>query len=83
MEVLGGPVEEGEILQVLAAMKLGTVLGEDGLPWDFWKKMVHVAGVIGEMREMCDLVITSGSWVAGQELGLVALLFKDKGRRED
>ena len=64
-------------------MKLGTVLGEDGLLWDFWKKMVHVEEVIGEMREMYDLVITSGSWVGGQDLGLVALLFKDKGRRED
>ena len=35
------------------------------------------------MRDMCDEVIESGSWLGGQKLGLVALLFKDKGQRED
>ena len=39
------PVREEEILQVLAATKSGTAPGEDGLPWDFWKKMVKVEEV--------------------------------------
>ena len=72
------PVREEEILQVLAATKSGTAPGEDGLPWDFWKRMVKVEEVCKEMRDMCDEVIESGSWLGGQKLGLVVLLYKDK-----
>ena len=68
---------------MLSATKNGTAPGEDGLPWDFWKKMASIEGVLGEMKEMCEAVIDSGSWLGGQELGLVALLYKDKGQRED
>src|ERR1700710_2661498 len=45
--------------------------------------MVGIDRVLGEMKEMCEAVIDSGSWLGGQELGLVALLYKDKGQRED
>ncbi len=45
--------------------------------------MVNVPGVLGEMADLCDHVLQSGTWVGEQDLGLVALLYKDKGRRED
>ena len=69
-----------EIQSVLAATKLGTAPGEDGLPWDFWKKMVHIPGMVGEMAALCGHVLQGGEWVGEQDLGLVALLYKDKGR---
>ena len=35
------------------------------------------------MAALCDHVLQSSEWVGEQDLGLVALLYKDKGRRED
>ena len=45
--------------------------------------MVSIEGVLGEMKEMCGEVIDSRKWLEGQELGLVALLYKNKRLRED
>ena len=42
---LSRPVREEEILQVLVNTKSGTAPREDGLPWDFWKKMEKVEEV--------------------------------------
>ena len=80
---LGRPVLGEEILKVLASTTLGMAPGEDGLPWDFWKRMASVGEVLEEMSLMCDAVISSGEWIGGQQLGLVSLLYKDKGCRED
>jgi len=77
------PVTVEEIQKVLAKTKLGTAPGEDGLPWDFWKKMVGVPGVLKEMAALCDVILQMRKWIGGQDLGLVTLLYKEKGSRED
>jgi hypothetical protein len=78
---LTSQVREEEVRQVLQGVKNGTAPGEDGLPWDFWKKMVGLDGIVEEIMEMCDWVLDEGRWLENQDLGLVALLFKEKGER--
>ena len=43
--------------------------------------MAGLDGIIEEMVEMCDWVLEEGRWLENQDLGLVALLFKEKGER--
>ena len=78
---LKSQVCEEKVQQVLQGVKNGTAPGEDGLPWDFWKRMVDLDGIVEEIMEMCDWVLDEGRWLENQDLGLVALLFKEKGER--
>jgi hypothetical protein len=78
---LTSQVHEEEVRQVLQGVKNGTAPGEDGLPWDFWKRMVDLDGIVEELMAMCDWVLDEGRWLENQDLGLVALLFKEKGER--
>ena len=78
---LTSQVHAEEVRQVLQGVKNGTAPREDGLPWDFWKRMVDLDGIVEEIMAMCNWVLDEGRWLENQDLGLVALLFKEKDER--
>ena len=68
-----------EIENILKEVQTESSLGIDRLSWEFWKEF---QGEFGDwIVEMANVVLSRGKWLADSKLGLVSLIYKNKGDR--
>ena len=71
------PINLEEVMDILKEIQTGSSPGADGLPWEFWKEFRGEFG--GWIVEMTNAVLHLGKWLADSKLGLVSLIYKNKG----
>ncbi len=81
LQLLEGPVTLAEVGAALSSMEAGKSPGSDGLPAEFYRTFFNEIGQ--DICEVLDSIFQQGGMSASQKTGLITLLFKERGERED